>query len=470
MLLHYFYDTKLAHASYLVGCQATGEAIVIDPGRDIGQLLQVGKKHGLRLVGATETHIHADFVSGVREVAKQTGATLYLSDEGDDDWKYQNLDEYSYRLLKDGDVIEIGKVSLTAVHTPGHTPEHLSFLLTDGGGGADRPMGIFTGDFVFVNAVGRPDLLEKVAGFDNTAVTGAKQLFHSLNWFKQLPDYLQVWPAHGAGSACGKGLGAIPSSTVGYEKLFNPALAYTDEAAFVDYLLADQPAPPPYFAVMKRVNKEGAPLVTSLAQPPRLPAEQLATAVAAGQTVVDTRPDAAFAAKHVAGSINIPRGSLSAWAGWLLSYERPFYLIIDEAVLAETLRDLRYIGLDEVAGYWPTAVVEALADGQSYATYSSDTLAEQLAAGELFLLDVRNTSEWEAGHIAGAHHVPLGELPKRATAVVEQAQGKPIVVNCQVGGRSAIATSLLQAQGAPSVINLAGGLNAWRQAGLPVEK
>src|SRR5690606_12839279 len=143
--------------------------------------------------------------------------------------------------------------------TPGHTPEHLSFLLTDGGGGADRPMGLFTGDFVFVNAVGRPDLLEKAAGYEDTAVAGAKQMFQSLQWFKQLPDYLQVWPAHGAGRACGQGLGSIPSSTVGYEKLFNPALAYTDEAEFVDYLLADQPAPPFYFAVMKRVNKVGAP-------------------------------------------------------------------------------------------------------------------------------------------------------------------------------------------------------------------
>lgn len=469
MLLHYFYDTKLAHASYLVGCQATGEAIVIDPGRDISQLLQVAKQHNLRLVGATETHIHADFVSGVWEVASQTGATLYLSDEGDENWKYSHLDGYAHQLLKDGDVIQVGKVSLTAVHTPGHTPEHLSFLLTDGGGGADRPMGLFTGDFVFVNAVGRPDLLEKAAGYEDTAVAGAKQMFQSLQWFKQLPDYLQVWPAHGAGSACGKGLGSIPSSTVGYEKLFNPALAYTDEAEFVDYLLADQPAPPFYFAVMKRVNKVGVPLLASLAAPGRLEAAELATAVAAGETVVDTRSNEAFAANHVAGSINIPLGSISAWAGWLLSYERPFYLIIDEGQLASALRDLRYIGLDGVAGYWPTAVVAEMGN-QTYEVGSVSQLAAGIAAGEFFVLDVRNQDEWEAGHIGGASHVPLGQLAKVGTAILQQAQDKPIVVNCQMGGRSAMAASLLQAAGASRVINLQGGFGAWQQQGLPVEK
>ncbi len=257
MLLKYFYDNALAHASYLVGCQKTKEAIIVDPGRDIDQYLATAGSEGVKIVAAAETHIHADFVSGARELAERVGAKLFLSDEGSTDWKYLYANEYDSQLLKDGDIVQIGQISFEVLHTPGHTPESISFVLTDKGGGATRPMGIFTGDFVFVGSVGRPDLLEEAAGVTGSAEPGARDLFRSALRFKQLPDYLQVWPAHGAGSACGKGLGAIPSSTVGYEKLFNPALQITDEQEFVDYILSEQPEAPKYFAIMKRVNKEG---------------------------------------------------------------------------------------------------------------------------------------------------------------------------------------------------------------------
>lgn len=243
MLLTYFYDAALAHASYMVGCQKTGEAIIIDPGRGIQQYLDAAVDEGLKIVAAADTHIHADYVSGARELADQHGAKLYLSDEGPAEWKYLFADQYPHQLLTDGDTFSIGKVDLKVLHTPGHTPESLSFLLTDRGGGADQPMGIFTGDFVFVGSIGRPDLLEQAAGIMGTAEPGARDLFHSAQRFTQLPDYLQVWPAHGAGSACGKGLGAIPSSTVGYEKRFNPALQYTDEQEFVDYILQNSLRP-----------------------------------------------------------------------------------------------------------------------------------------------------------------------------------------------------------------------------------
>ena len=257
MLLKYFYDQKLAHASYLVGCQRTKEAVIVDPGRDVDQYIEMANYEGVKITAVAETHIHADYVSGARELADRIGAKLYVSDEGPAEWKYLFLDGYDHQLVREGDHFMIGNIKFDVLHTPGHTPESVSFMLTDQGGGANEPMGIFTGDFVFVGSIGRPDLLEEAAGLTGTAEPGARDLFKSAERFKTLPDYLQVWPAHGAGSACGKGLGAIPSSTVGYEKLFNPALQFADEDSFVKYILADQPEAPKYFAVMKRVNKEG---------------------------------------------------------------------------------------------------------------------------------------------------------------------------------------------------------------------
>lgn len=471
MFLKYFYDQNLAHASYMVGCQQTGEAIIVDPGRDIEPYLHVAEQNDMHIVAVTETHIHADFVSGARELAERAGARLYLSDEGDKNWKYGFLTNYDYQLLKDGDKFKLGFIEFEALHTPGHTPEHLSFLLTDRGGGAGEPMGIFTGDFVFVGSIGRPDLLEKAAGQANTAVAAAKDMYHSLQRFRQLPDYLQVWPGHGAGSACGKGLGAVPSSTVGYEKRLNPALAYDDEEAFVEYLLADQPEPPRYFAVMKRVNKEGPRLLRDLPVPSRLSASKLPPLLKRGDQVVDTRPAAGFAAQFVPGTINIPAHELSNWAGWLVDYDRPLYLIADGANVDHILRDLTYIGVDNVAGYFEAAAINTLAEqGQpvgSYEMSGPDELAVPVTRGEVIVVDIRNQTEWEEGHIPGAHHIMLGYLSERSDEIVD---GKPIVVQCRTGNRSAIGASLLLARGAKEVINMQGGIRDWQNAGLPVEK
>ena len=468
MLLKYFYDQKLAHASYLVGCRQTGEALIVDPGRDVEIYLQAAVAADMHISGAAETHIHADFVSGARELAERSGARLYLSDEGDVNWKYTYLDAYDRALLKDGDCFMIGNVQMAVMHTPGHTPEHVSFVLTDTAG-ADRPMGIFTGDFVFVGSVGRPDLLEKAAGIADTAVAGARQLFLSLQRFKQLPDYLQVWPAHGAGSACGKGLGAVPSSTVGYEKLFNPALAYDDEEAFVEFLLVDQPEPPKYFAIMKRVNKEGPLVLGGPPSPLPLPAERLSVLLESGAMVVDTRPADSFAARHVPGTINIPLRSLPEWAGWMVDYERPLYLIVDSGQVAEAVHDMVYIGIDDVAGYFETPAIDALAEAghalQSYEVALVDKLAGGILDGEVVVLDVRAASEWDAGHIPGAVHVMLGYLPGRLQELLD---GRPIAVLCRSGRRSAIGASILQAGGATRVINMAGGIRAWAAAGLPI--
>jgi hydroxyacylglutathione hydrolase len=466
MFLKYFYDQKLAHASYMVGCQATGEALVIDPGRDVDIYLKTAASNDFRVTGAAETHIHADFVSGARELAERTGARLYLSDEGDENWKYTYLDDYDHRLLKEGDEFRVGRIRLEVWHTPGHTPEHLSFLLTDTAG-ADRPMGVFTGDFVFVGSVGRPDLLEKAAGMADTAVAGARQMFHSLQRFKQLSDFMQVWPAHGAGSACGKGLGAIPSSTVGYEKMFNAALSYEDEEQFVEMLLEGQPEPPKYFAVMKRVNKEGPPLLHGRPQPVRLAAEQLPQLIEAGAAVIDTRSGRAFAAGHIAGTINIPDWGMPAWAGWLVDYEKPLYLIGDEARVAEAVRALVYIGIDNIAGYFDLDVLaEKNGPLQSYERLPAEQLADMILNHKATLLDIRAEEEWQSGRIPGAHHVMLGYLPERAADFIND---KPIVVQCRSGNRSAIGASILQAKGARRVINMEGGIRAWSRAGLPVD-
>jgi hydroxyacylglutathione hydrolase len=463
MLLKYFYDPALAHASYLVGCQKSGEAVVIDPGRHIDPYLQAAEAEGLRIVGSAETHIHADFVSGSRELAERTGAKLYLSDEGPADWKYQFAHQYRSQLLKEGDSFYVGRVRLDVLHTPGHTPESISFLLTDEGGGATAPMGIFTGDFVFVGSIGRPDLLETAAGVVGSAEAGAHQLYHSMRRFLELPDHLQVWPAHGAGSACGKGLGAIPSSTVGYEKLFNPALQFRDEQQFVDYILADQPETPFYFAVMKRVNKVGPELLRNLPEvKPLAPADLLQTA--RQHLVIDTGPSAEFGQAHVPGTINVPSPMLVQWAGFFADYEQPLYLLTDPANLAAQLRGLRSIGIDRVGGYFDAAAVQSAGlRTESYRTVPPAELQQRIASGAARLIDVRALTEFEAGHIPGAEHRFLGRLLRQ---LPELSRDKPVVVQCQGGARSAIATSILQRAGF-DVTNLQGGYLAWLKSGLP---
>lgn len=462
MLLKYFYDQDLAHASYLIGCQRSGEALVIDPGRNIEPYLQAAEAAGMRIVGAAETHIHADFVSGGRELADRVGAELYLSDEGPPEWKYLFDKESGAQLVRHGDVFRVGNVKLEVLHTPGHTPESISFLLTDEGGGATEPMGIFTGDFVFVGSIGRPDLLETAAGVVGSAERGARELFHSMRRFLELPDHLQVWPAHGAGSACGKGLGAIPSTTVGYERRFNPALQFEDERAFVDYILADQPETPPYFAVMKRVNKVGPALLRSLPAVNPLGAEALAPTNPRPQ-LVDTRPAREFAAGHVRGALNLPTASLASWAGFLVDYERPLTLITEAQALPRQLVALRSIGIDQVAGYVPVAVAADL-QSESYERAAPSALRAVIEAGAVDLIDVRAAAEFQAEHIAGAQHRFLGKLPGERKLLDAS---KPQVVQCWAGSRSAIAASVLQRAGF-EVIDLQGGLRAWEQAGLPV--
>lgn len=472
MYFQRFYDIPLAQASYLIGCQATGEAVVIDANRDVAQYVQAAEAQHLRITHVTETHIHADYVSGSRELAHATGAQLLLSEEGGPDWQYTFAAAAGATLVRDGSSFKVGNIKLDVLHTPGHTPEHICFVVTDGAA-ANEPMGIVSGDFVFVGDVGRPDLLEKAAKVEGTMEEAARALYYSLAKFRALPDYLQVWPGHGAGSACGKALGAVPASTVGYEKRFNWGLGEMTEDEFVQQVLDGQPEPPVYFAQMKRINKEGPALLNGFPRPGLLPAARLAALLAGGSIVVDTRAAAAFAEAHVPGTINIPRNkSFNTWAGWLLPYDRDVFLIIEDESLAldEAIRDLAMIGLDRVAGVFgheSVAVWAQSAPTEQIAQTTVPELHDTLLPRGVTVIDVRNQSEWDAGHLPGAHHIQLGALDARLAEVPRDGM---VVVHCQGGGRSAIAASLLAARGITNVINLQGGYSAWTAAGYPVDR
>ena len=489
MIFQRFFDDKLAQASYLVGCVATGEAAVVDANRDVEPYVRAAEREGLRIVAVTETHIHADYLSGSRELAARTGAKLHLSDCGPAEWKYGFAATDQARLLKDGDEIKVGNVILRAAHTPGHTPEHLSFLIIDGAATKD-PMGVITGDFVFCGDVGRPDLLEKAVHVRGSAEVAAKTLWQSLQKFRAWPDHLSLWPGHGAGSACGKGMSSVPSSTVGYEKRVNWAFQAKDERAFIDGVLAGQPEPPAYFATMKRLNKEGPRVLGGLKEPPLLDFNKLRVEShesrdpkpASGtrnsrlgtrdsQLLVDLRSAADFAAGHIPGSLGIPLNkSFTTWAGSLLPYDRDIHLIFpdrDAAGLREAVRDLALIGLDRIAGYWTVEAIDWWREQGRPLTTVTQLEVGELAKGGYTVVDVRAASEWVEGHLKGAIHIPLPELEAR---LGEVPVGGPLVLQCAGGGRSMIAASLLQAHGISGVANLTGGYGAWLRAGLPTEK
>ncbi|TCI66450.1 rhodanese-like domain-containing protein [Exiguobacterium sp. SH3S1] len=457
MLLRYFYDQKLAQASYMVGCQMTGEAVVIDPARNITPYLQEAEKEGMTIVATAETHIHADFVSGSLELAKRTGSTAYLSDEGDASWKYAFAKDIDSKLVKDGDTFKVGNVTLEVMHTPGHTPEHISFLLYDRN--QTQPMGIFTGDFVFVGDIGRPDLLEEAAGVKGTTAIGAEQMFHSLNKFKALPDFVQVWPGHGAGSACGKALGAIPTSTVGYEKATNWALQMTDKDAFIKELTTDQPEPPNYFAMMKKVNKEGIQVTNEIARPEVVGTDRLDTLVEATQ-VVDTRKGEDFAQGHVPGTINIPYNTkFVSWAGWLVNFDKDITLIASAEDVEEVQTDLQSIGLDRLRFIVPVEELGQELLTETYTDVTAEQAIESAEKNDVFVLDVRNATEWNASHYEKAERILLGKLMRDHDGLPTD---KTIAIHCASGVRSRMAASVLQSLGYKDIQNVLGGYAAMK--------
>ncbi len=472
MLLKRFFHEGLAQASYLIGCQQSGEALIVDANRDVGQYIAAARSAGLRITHVTETHIHADYLSGSRELATITGAQLLLSAEGGQDWQYKFAREAGATFLQDGDTFSVGNVRIEAMHTPGHTPEHLTFLVADTLQSTQQ-IGALTGDFIFVSDVGRPDLLEKVAGSEGSMRAGAKLLFESLRRFtERCPDWLQLWPGHGAGSACGKSLGAMPQTTLGYEKLTNWAFQIDREEAFVEAVLDGQPEPPTYFATMKRLNRDGPPPLGELKTPRRLDAPELKSAIMRQELIVDLRRADEFAARHIPGTISIPlTRAFAGYAGWVLPYDRDLYLLAggtDETAVRRAVSELSMIGIDRIAGWFGGEALTSWSEhGETVASpqIAPPDVAPRMSSGTL-VVDVRTLSEWRSGHIPGSLHIPLGRLVSQMT---DRPRTQPVVLVCESGSRSSIGASLLTATGFTDVTNLTGGINSWRKEGLPLE-
>lgn len=459
MLLERFYDDDLAQASYLIGCQATGEAMVVDPRRDVQVYLDAVSTHGMRIVAVTETHIHADYLSGTRELAQATDAAIYVSGEGGLDWQYG----FDAHLLHDGDVVTIGNIRVQARHTPGHTPEHLAFLVTDGAF-ADEPGYMLSGDFVFVGDLGRPDLLDEAAGGVDTRFEGASDLFDSLRTvLLELPDHVQIHPAHGAGSACGKALGAIASTTVGYERLhawWGPYLAADDREGFISELLDGQPDAHAYFARMKRENRDGPALLGPLSDLTEMSATDALSRISDDDAVlVDTRTPNEVRAGSLPDALAIPAvGKTATWGAWAIDPERekrPLIILADDHEQAEHVRThLIRVGIDSYAGYITS--LDGLPTVTS-ATVTPDALSD---LGEVFVLDVREASEYAAGHVPGATRIGAGRVLWETDRLPTD---RTIVTYCQSGARNIVASQALRRAGIP-VIELSGSYLGWVRA------
>jgi len=452
MLIRQIYDPILAQYAYLIGCQKTKEAILIDPQRDIDRYLQIAKEEGVRITHTSETHIHADFLSGCRQAAHDQGIKVILSNEGGDEWNYLWAEDegIEVELVKDGHEFMIGNIHFKVIHTPGHTPEHISFLVTDQGGGADEAIGLVSGDFVFVGALGRPDLLEAAAGMTGTRMESAKQLYASAQKVLEFPEYLQIWPGHGAGSACGKSLSAIPQSTLGYEKRFNTSLlsAAGDPDSFTNFILDGQSAPPLYFGLMKKANREGPPLLSQRSAPEKKSGKEFCDLSKDDKVVlVDTRKNRLdFVEGHLKDSIYAPLNA--SFAGLVGSYIDPsssVALIIERSQLDEAVLTLQRIGLDNIIAFIePEKLLESDAFRDQKVSLVRTSFKDLKEHNADLVLDVRNWYEYNHEHAADAQNVAhtrlkdhLNELPK----------DQKLAVHCLSGARACAASAFLQSEG-----------------------
>jgi hydroxyacylglutathione hydrolase len=463
MKLQRFEVPGLAHYSYVIG--AAGEAVVIDPRRDVDVYIKYAAANGLRISHVLETHIHADYCSGAREVAETTGAELLLSG-------HDRIQDFQYRFphhaFRDGEELRLGELRLKGLHTPGHTPEHLSFLLYDAQRGAE-PVALFSGDFVFVGSLGRPDLLGEQA-----KKKLAESLFESLQKkIAPLPDSVEIYPAHGAGSMCGSGMAAERAqSTLGYERQFNPFFLEADKAAFVERILNNVPPFPDYYRRMKQVNSEGPKILHGLPGNAPLPLSEFQPALDnEGTAVIDLRPSGAFGAAHVPGSFNIGAGpDLSTWAAWVVPYDQPIFLVGNDGTdYEDAIRSLVRVGLDDVRGYLAGGIRAWIEAGAGWATLPQISVADmQTRAKEgAYLLDVRSDGEWKLGHVKGATHIMGGELPKRTAEIPNNSV---IHIICGSGYRSSVAASVLARAGFRRIVNVKGGMTAWSEQRLPTVK
>lgn len=466
MTLKRLFEESLAHASYLVG--ADGEAVVIDPNRDIDRYIEEAAGEGLRIVAVAETHIHADYASGAHELAARTGATLYVSDEGPADWKYASKNDPGIAAVRDGDQFKIGGLVFDVMSTPGHTPEHITFVLTDPVA-SDVPMAAFTGDFLFVGDVGRPDLLERAAGFAGTMEAGAKVLFGTIQRFlAAFDDSLLICPAHGAGSACGKSLGNVSFSTLGIERRTNWALKVASEGDFVREVLSGQPEPPVYFKEMKRINKERPAFPFRALH--RVTGEALVEALQEGAVVVDIRPAGEIATGSLKGALAIPLGrSFTNWAGWTLPYDRDVLLLSATPEDAKRAAEmLALIGLTRVTGFSGSDALRAYERrfGALEVTPQFSPADLNARKDEVAVVDVRSELEFAESHIPGASHGFVGTLPRANLGIRKD---RPLVVHCAGGARATLAASILRNQGFSNVGVMPGGFPDWVATGHPTE-
>ena len=462
MILQQFYLNCLAHASYLVGDERSHIAAVVDPQRDIDQYLAFAREHDLRIAHVLLTHLHADFIAGHLELRDRVGATIYLGAAA--------KAEYAFTPLADGDRIEFGAVRLQALETPGHTPESISILVFDRDRSDTDPYAVLTGDTLFVGDVGRPDL--RVALGWSAADLGG-MLYESLTKkLLPLPDASLVYPAHGAGSLCGKAISKETVSTIGEQRRVNYALQPMTKGAFVELVTADQPDAPPYFTYDAVLNsKERPTLDETLARELNpMTLDQVLALQGVGGQLLDTRDPAEFAAAHLLGSINIGLGGQYAtWAGTILSRERPIVIIADPGRESESAVRLGRIGFDHVVGYLKGGLHSIGSRADLTATterVSAPVAAERVAHGEAILVDVRTPGEREQKRVAGSVALPLNHLAERAG---ELPRDRPLLIHCAGGYRSSIAASLLQRLGFARVSEMAGGLAAWEAAKLPLE-
>lgn len=443
-----FYVGCLAHASYLVG--DGGEAVVVDPSRDVQMYLDEAAAHGLRITWVLETHLHADFVSGHRELAARTGATIGIGARAGAG--------YPHRALVAGDEVRAGNVVLRVLETPGHTPESLSFLVFERAGDA-APWAVLTGDTLFVGDVGRVDILSSRLPVEELAGL----LYDSLHGtLLALPDATRVYPAHGAGSLCGRGISNESWSTIGRERMTNPALAPMSREAFVAEVTRDVPETPVYFLHSRDLNKAGPRLDAERPMPPRLGPAEAARRVGEGAVLLDTRPLAAYGAAHPRGALHVGLdGQFASWVGTLLGPDDAIVLLADPAREEEAVVRLARVGYENVTGILDGGLAAWAAAGLPVATVPHEPVAGALRPGRR-VLDVRRAREWDAFHLEGALHVPLSELPRR---VAELDRDADWVVVCASGYRSGIAASVLERAGVRRVANALGGMDGWRRAG-----
>jgi glyoxylase-like metal-dependent hydrolase (beta-lactamase superfamily II) len=460
MYFKQFYLACLAHASYLIGSR--GEAAIVDPQRDVDQYISEAETQRLKIMYVIETHLHADFVSGHRELASRTGAKIVFGEKAGA--------EFAHRAVRDGDEIKIGNVTLRFLETPGHTPEGISVLVNDADK-PDEPQKVLTGDTLFIGDVGRPDL---AGGKGFTSEMMAAMMYDSLHGkLLKLDDSVEVYPAHGAGSACGRNISKETSSTIGQQRLFNYALQPMSKDDFVAMMTKDLPAAPAYFPHDAEYNRKGAPALDALPKPTAMSPAEVNELMQQGHQVLDVRTASDYGAGHVPGALNIGLGGqFASWAGTLIPMEKPLIIVADaDEKVDEALMRLARVGLESVKGFlsggmtaWKNAKLKTASTEQ----ISVEELRERLqSSDDLRVLDVRRPAEYRDGHVPSAESFPLG--PQLAATVDELAKDRSTAVICAGGYRSSAATSMLERIGFHHLINVTGGTNAWINAGHEVE-